>query len=78
VVIEEIHEPPQDEPQVGNLAIPNVVPNEVVAEPVPQAVVEEVHEHAPSIEDSNISQANSVQGTQTFEAQEPGPPIIVK
>jgi transposase InsO family protein len=78
VVIEEIHEPPQDEPQVGNLAIPNVVPNEVVAEPVPQAVVEEVHEHAPSIEDSNISQADSVQGTQTFEAQESDPQVVVE
>ncbi|KAJ4744212.1 Transposon Ty1-GR1 Gag-Pol polyprotein [Rhynchospora pubera] len=90
VVIEEIQEPQQQSmPQVGNVVVPNVVPNEVaqnvdapneiVAEPIPQVVVEEeVHEQAPSNENSNISRVDDVEEAPSIEVQEQSPQTVVE
>jgi hypothetical protein len=71
VSIEEVQEPLQDEPQVGNIDAPDMAPNENQVEPLPQDVMEEVQENTHFREHSNISRVKDVQETQ--EAQEISP-----
>ncbi|KAK8957861.1 hypothetical protein KSP39_PZI000571 [Platanthera zijinensis] len=78
VVIEEIHEPIQDAPQVGDLVVPDVAPNEVEARSIPQVVVDVVNEPIPSIEFSDLSLADSRRGTQSVETQEQIPQVVVE